>query len=240
VDRKPPLIGVTAYEMSVDFSHWSGVRSVLVPTSYVHRIADAGGQPLVVPPRAGGADEIAGAIHGLVLSGGPDLNPSLYGEAPHAESGDFHDERDRAEAELLAAAIARDMPVLGICRGMQLMNVLAGGGLHQHLPELTDEAHKTRGAFVRHDVSIEPGGRLAGLLGERVHVHSSHHQAPAAVAPGLVVQAHASDGTIEAFEHPGRRFCLGVLWHPEEDEDGAAPLFEELVRQARIYREERR
>jgi gamma-glutamyl-gamma-aminobutyrate hydrolase PuuD len=240
VEGKRPLIGVSAYEMSVDFSHWSGVRSVLVPAGYVHRIEEAGGRALVLPPIPGSAADLADTLDGLVLTGGPDLNPALYGDEPHRESRDFHDGRDAAESELLALALERDMPVLGICRGMQLMHVAAGGRLDQHLPDRSEQAHKGRGEFVRHEVAVQPGGRLAALVGERPRVHSSHHQAPARPQDGLAVQALADDGTIEAFERPEKRFFVGVLWHPEEDDEGGDPLFRELVRQARDYREERR
>ena len=144
--------------------------------------------------------------------------------------------RDTAELALLEAALERDMPVLAICRGSQVLNVARGGDLVQHLPDVVgDEKHKhTPGTFADHDVSVEDGSRLASVLGERAPVKSHHHQGFGKVGEGLRVVAHADDGTIEAVEDPTRRFALGVLWHPEAGED--ARLFEELVREAKLYR----
>jgi gamma-glutamyl-gamma-aminobutyrate hydrolase PuuD len=144
--------------------------------------------------------------------------------------------RDTAELALLEAALERDMPVLAICRGSQVLNVARGGDLVQHLPDVVgDEKHKhTPGTFADHDVSVEDGSRLASVLGERAPVKSHHHQGLGKVGEGLRVVAHADDGTIEAVEDPTRRFALGVLWHPEAGED--ARLFEELVREAERYR----
>jgi gamma-glutamyl-gamma-aminobutyrate hydrolase PuuD len=147
--------------------------------------------------------------------------------------------RDTAELALLEAALERDMPVLAICRGSQVLNVARGGDLVQHLPDVVgDEKHKhTPGTFADHDVSVEDGSRLSSVLGERAPVKSHHHQGLGKVGEGLRVVAHAEDGTIEAVEDPTRRFALGVLWHPEAGED--ARLFEELVREAEQYRSAR-
>jgi putative glutamine amidotransferase len=239
---RTPLIGISAYEMAVDFTHWRGIRSVLVPATYVYAVQRAGGRPLVLPPLDPGDDaEAAGdlldVLDGVILIGGPDIEPGIYGQAPHPVCKDFHPERDRAEAALLAAALERDVPVLGVCRGMQLMNVVRGGDLHQHIPEVTDAFHKSVGEFARHEVAIEPGTRLARIAGSgRVTIHSSHHQAPVRLGAGLVPAARADDGTVEALEDPTLRFAIGVLWHPEEDEAGGDALFRELVGAARAYR----
>jgi putative glutamine amidotransferase len=149
-------------------------------------------------------------------------------------------DRDRSELALLQAALARDMPVLAVCRGSQVFNVALGGDLVQHLPEVVgDEKHKhTPGVFADHDVEVKAGTRLQQLVGDRAPVKSHHHQGYGRLGAGLVESARAEDGTIEAFEDPSRRFALGVLWHPEEGEDFA--LFEELVAEARRYRSERR
>jgi putative glutamine amidotransferase len=148
-------------------------------------------------------------------------------------------ERDRAELRLLEAALAREMPVLAICRGMQLLNIVEGGDLHQHLPELVHhERHREKaGAFSVHEVSIEPTSRTGRILGDRVDVHSSHHQGLNRIGEGLDAVAWAEDGAIEAIEDPRHRFALGVLWHPEEDEDKR--LFAALVEEAREYRRSR-
>jgi putative glutamine amidotransferase len=140
---------------------------------------------------------------------------------------------------LLQAALERDMPVLAVCRGSQMLNVARGGDLVQHLPDvLGDEQHKhTPGVFADHDVEVEPGSGLAALVGDRAPVKSHHHQGFGRVGDGLREVAWAGDGTLEAVEDPSRRFALGVLWHPEEAEDGA--LFRKLVEEAAAYREAR-
>ena len=238
-----PLIGISAYEIAVRWSHWPDVTSVLIPAGYVHMVRRAGGRPLLLPPPSPHADADPGAEFGdlvdaLVLTGGPDLDPRLYGQDRHPETLVVHEDRDRGELSLLAAAEERDMPVLGICRGMQLLNVARGGDLQQHVPDVTPDpgAHKAVGRFAQHDVETVAGTRLAAILGERAHVHSSHHQAPAAIGRGLTVSARAPDGVVEGLEDPARRFSLGVLWHPEENDPDDFHLFAELVEQAREYR----
>jgi gamma-glutamyl-gamma-aminobutyrate hydrolase PuuD len=232
------VIGITTYVAPARWSHWSEVAA-LVPSSYVDSVERAGGRPLLVPPSEAGVEETLDALDGVVFSGGADLDPKLYDQEPHDETSGLHPERDRAELALLEAALARDMPVLAVCRGSQILNVARGGDLMQHLPEVVgDDKHKhTPGAFADHDVTLEQGTRIASLLGDRVPVKSHHHQGFGRVGRGLRVAAHAEDGTIEAVEDPERRFALGVLWHPEEGEDGR--LFEELVREAGEYRARR-
>jgi putative glutamine amidotransferase len=207
-----------------------------VPASYVRAIERAGGRPLLVPPAEDAVDETLDALNGLLFSGGSDLDPELYDQDPHEETFGVVPERDRAELALLEAALARDMPVLAVCRGSQVLNVARGGDLVQHLPDVVgDEKHKhTPGTFADHDVTLEAGTRLAALLGDHAPVKSHHHQGFGRVGSGLRVSARAEDGTIEAVEDPSHRFALGVLWHPEAGED--LKLFEELVREAREYR----
>jgi gamma-glutamyl-gamma-aminobutyrate hydrolase PuuD len=149
-------------------------------------------------------------------------------------------ERDRAELALLRGALDRDMPVLAICRGSQVLNVALGGDLVQHLPEIVgDEKHKhTPGVFGDHEVELRPGTKVANLLGDRAPVKSHHHQGYGRLGDGLVEAARAEDGTVEALEDPSKRFALGVLWHPEAGEDMA--LFAALVAEARDYRATRR
>ncbi|MGN6380953.1 MAG: gamma-glutamyl-gamma-aminobutyrate hydrolase family protein [Gaiellales bacterium] len=237
--RNRPLIGISAYEVPADFSHWREVPSVLVPAGYPASIVRAGGWPVLLPPTDLDPAEVLDAVDGLVLVGGADINPSLYGQQPHPEALAFSDIRDRAEMALLEGALERDMPVLGICRGMQLLNIAAGGDLHQHIAELIPDLETHRAApgnWARHEVDIVPGCRLGELLGERASVVSAHHQAPVEIGRDLVVTATAGDGTVEAVEHSGKRFAVGVLWHPEEDAEGGAPLFAALVEEARQYR----
>jgi len=233
-----PVIGITTYFTAARWSNWE-LEAALVPADYVRAVERAGGRALLVPPSHDGVEETLESLDGLIFSGGSDLDPELYGQEAHAETSDVVRNRDTAELALLEAALERDMPVLAICRGSQVLNVARGGDLVQHLPDVVgDEKHKhTPGTFADHDVSVEDGSRLASVLGERAPVKSHHHQGFGKVGEGLRVVAHAEDGTIEAVEDPTRRFVLGVLWHPEAGED--ARLFEELVREAEQYRSTR-
>ena len=194
---------------------------------------------MLVPPGDEGVDETLDALDGLVLSGGNDVDPASYGAEAHAETGGLRPERDRAELALLEGALARDMPVLAVCRGSQLLNVARGGDLVQHLPEVVgDEKHReTPGVFSSHGVRVDPESTLGTLLGDRAPVKSHHHQGFGRVGSDLRESAWADDGTLEAVEDPSKRFALGVLWHPEEDEDGA--LFRRLVEEAAAYRKQR-
>ena len=228
------MIGITTYVTRAQWSYWDE-QAVLVPAAYVQALERAGGRPVLIPPSEHGIEETLDAVDGLVFSGGSDLDPDLYDQEPHDETFGVVPERDRAELALLEAALARDLPVLAVCRGSQVLNVARGGDLVQHLPDLVgDEKHKhTPGTFADHDITLQPGTRLASLLGDHAPVKSHHHQGFGRVGDGLRVAAHAEDGTIEAVEDPSRRFALGVLWHPEAGED--LKLFEELVDAAREY-----
>jgi putative glutamine amidotransferase len=208
---------------------------VLAPTAYVAAVERAGGRALLVPPSEDGVAETLDVLHGLVFTGGPDLDPELYGQDAHPATNGVVPERDRGELALLEAALARDMPVLAICRGSQVLNVALGGDLVQHLPEVVGhEEHKhTPGVFGDHGVSIEPGSRLEARVGDHA-VKSHHHQGFGRLGEGLRTVAWAEDGTAEALEAVDRRFALGVLWHPEAGED--AGLFEGLVAEAQAYR----
>ncbi len=232
-----PVVGITTYLTRASFGVWEA-DSALVPASYVRAIADAGGVPLLVPPGAA-AEETLDAVDGLIFSGGSDLDPELYGEEAHAETVGVVRERDDFELELMRAALARDLPVLAICRGSQVLNVALGGGIEQHVPDrVAADTHKeTPGVFAEHDVDVLGGTKLASILGERTDVKSHHHQGFGELGTGLRESARADDGTVEALEDPNRRFTLGVLWHPEEGEDMA--LFEALVTEAARYRSER-
>ncbi|MDQ3822481.1 MAG: gamma-glutamyl-gamma-aminobutyrate hydrolase family protein [Actinomycetota bacterium] len=234
-----PLIGITTYAPDeVRFGVWT-MPAALIPLSYVRAIERSGGRPLLVPPSEDGVEETLDALDGLILSGGEDVSPETYGADRHPETRVVDPARDRAELALLEGALARDMPVLAVCRGSQVLNVARGGDLVQHLPEVVgDEKHRhTPGAFADHEVALEPASRLAMLLGERAPVKSHHHQGYGRIGDGLLAAAWADDGTVEGLEDPERRFAVGVLWHPEEGEDAA--LFETLVVEARRYREER-
>ncbi len=212
------------------------------PRSYALAVQAAGGMALLLPPDDGAAEqpgEMIDLLDGLMLAGGSDIDPSSYGREPHPETNGMRPERDRGELALLRAALERDMPVLAVCRGSQVLNVARGGDLVQHLPDVVgDEKHKhTPGVFADHDVEVKVDSRLGSLLGDRAPVKSHHHQGFGRIGEGLREAGYAEDGTVEALEDPSKRFAVGVLWHPEEGEDMA--LFEALVEQAAQYREER-
>jgi gamma-glutamyl-gamma-aminobutyrate hydrolase PuuD len=222
------------------WGHWRA-PAALIPFAYVQSVERAGGRPLLVPPGEGGVEEVLDALDGLVLSGGNDVNPARYGAEPHAETGGLRPERDRAELALLEGALARDMPVLAVCRGSQLLNVARGGDLVQHLPEVVghEQHREVVGVFSSHGVRVDPESRLGAIVGAaHAPVQSHHHQGFGRVGSGLRETAWADDGTLEAVEDPSKRFALGVLWHPEETEDGA--LFRSLVAEAEAYRASRR
>jgi putative glutamine amidotransferase len=234
-----PIIGITTYLTLARFGVWED-DAALIPAAYVDAVEAAGGRPLLVPPSMDGIEETLESLDGLLFSGGSDLDPELYGQQAHAETDGVVAKRDRAEIALLQAALERDMPVLAICRGSQVLNVARGGDLVQHLPDVVgDEKHKhTPGVFADHEVDLVPETRVQRILGDRAPVKSHHHQGYGRLGQGLRQAARADDGTIEALEDPSRRFAVGVLWHPEAGEDFA--LFEALVEEAAQYRAERR
>jgi putative glutamine amidotransferase len=233
-----PVIGITTYVTPARFGVWEE-ETALIPTAYMRAIEAAGGRPLLVPPSTEAIEETLDRLDGILFSGGSDLDPELYGQEAHPETNGIVPERDRAEIALLRAALERDMPVLAVCRGSQVLNVARGGDLVQHLPEIVgDEKHKhTPGEFADHDVDLVAGTRVQEILGDHAPVKSHHHQGYGKIGDGLREAARAEDGTIEALEDPSRRFAMGVLWHPEAGEDFA--LFEALVAEARTYRDER-
>jgi putative glutamine amidotransferase len=193
---------------------WHDLPATLVPHDYVEAVHQAGGRAVVLPPDDRDTDVLR-VLDGLVLAGGPDVDPTLYG-ASREPLTDTHAERDRAEIALVRRALETDLPVLGVCRGMQLLTVAAGGRLHQHLPDLLGhEKHRPApGVYGEHDARFEPGSRIAALMGDDVGIHCYHHQGVA--DPGsLTVTGRAEDGTPETVEDPSRRFVLGVQWHPE-------------------------
>jgi putative glutamine amidotransferase len=233
-----PIIGVTTYLTLARFGVWED-DAALIPAAYVRAVEAAGGRALLVPPSMQGIEETLDRLDGVLFSGGSDLDPEIYGQETHAETNGVVPERDRAELALLQAALERDMPVLAVCRGSQVLNVARGGDLVQHLPDVVgDEKHKhTPGVFADHDVDLVSGTRVQQILGDRAPVKSHHHQGYGQLGQGLREAARADDGTVEALEDPSRRFALGVLWHPEAGEDFA--LFEALVEEARAYHEAR-
>jgi putative glutamine amidotransferase len=234
-----PLVGITTYVEEASWGSWT-LDAALIPYDYVRAVERAGGRALLVPPSADGVEETLDALDGLVFSGGNDLDPKSYGAEAHQETNATRPERDRGELALLDGALARDLPMLAVCRGFQVLNVARGGDLVQHLPDVvgSEQHREVKGVFSDHGVKIDDGSRLGSVLGDRAPVKSHHHQGIGRVGEGLVEVAWADDGTVEGLEDPERRFAVGVLWHPEAGED--QKLFEALVAEARAYREERR
>jgi gamma-glutamyl-gamma-aminobutyrate hydrolase PuuD len=225
------VIGVTSYLAQARWGFWD-LPAALVPLGYANVVAASAGRPVLLPPTMDGVEETLAAVDGLILCGGPDIDPGVYGQRPAPQTAAVSPERDPAELALLRGAHAEDLPVLGICRGMQLLNVAHGGTLIQHLPAVVGhDGHRTRpGNFDAHEVKLAPATRIAAILGERVEGRSGHHQGIDAIGDGLTAARWAPDGSVEALEDPERGFALGVLWHPEEGEDRR--LFAALVQAA--------
>ena len=223
--KSRPTIGVTAATENVSYGVWSDIPAVVSPASYALAVQRAGGRPVLLlpdPEDTRDPEGVLGMIDALIVTGGAgDVEPALYGQEPHPETGPVQQERDAYEVALVRAAIERRMPVLGICRGMQILNVVYGGGIEQHLPDVVGhEDHRhTPGTFADHEVDLEAGSLAARAAGaERTPVKSHHHQGVREIGDGLVVTGRSDDDTVEAIEDPSCPFVLGVLWHPEEDE----------------------
>jgi putative glutamine amidotransferase len=240
-----PLIGISSYSLQARWSTWDDV-AVLLPHRYVEMVAHAGGLPVLLPPTQRIADVLP-RLDGLILSGGSDVEPSRHGAAPHPAAGPFFPARDEAELELCRYALAAGLPVLGICRGLQLINVALGGTLHQHLPDVVgNDSHSPEAAgYGSHKVSVAAGTQLAAALGRsETAVPTHHHQAIDRLGTGLVATAWADDGIIEAAEFAlsdsawadsagsgPAQFMVAVQWHPEVGDDPT--LFNALVAAAR-------
>ena len=214
-----PVIGICSAIESARWAAWEVVVN-LSPRTYALAVQRAGGLALILPPDdavAENPDELLDMLDGLILAGGSDIDPASYGAKPHPETRNTWPERDRFELALGTRALERDMPVLGICRGMEMINVIQGGTLNQHL-DLELHRH-TPGVFADHRVQLEAGSLAARVVGgETAEVKSAHHQGVEQLGEGVVVTGHADDGVVEALELPDKTFAVGVLWHPEEDE----------------------
>jgi putative glutamine amidotransferase len=227
-----PVIGLTTYRERAAYGVWNQ-RADLLPSEYAEAVTSAGGIPVLLPPvgEPGAADAVVARLDGLVVSGGADVEPARYGAEPHERTAGWRPDRDAWEAALLTAANARGLPVLGVCRGMQLMAVHGGGTLDQHTPDMVGHDEHSPGGDVYGSVRVktESGTRVAGLVGETLEVSCHHHQS-VRTHPGFVPAAWAADGTLEAMEAPGERFCVAVQWHPETASD--VGLLAGLVRAA--------
>jgi putative glutamine amidotransferase len=244
-----PLIAVTTSEIRAS----GAVRAtpqgeppqheMALGLKYLYAIESAGGIPVVVPPLLGEALEgLLSRVSGVCLSGGPDLDPESYGERRHARTGPTESQLDGFELELARAADARRLPILAICRGLQVLNVARGGTLHQHLPDVVGRRinHRQRepGGRLTHWVALAPASRLSQALAQRrAKVNSFHHQAVATLGEGLLVTGRAGDGTVESVEAIDREFVLGVQWHAEclIDRPAQAGLFHAFVDAARRF-----
>ncbi|MCW2791466.1 MAG: gamma-glutamyl-gamma-aminobutyrate hydrolase family protein [Nocardioides sp.] len=227
-----PLIGLTTYREDASWGVWHQ-RADVLPTAYAAAVEATGGVPVLLPPvgQVGAADAVVARLDGLVISGGADVDPERYGAEPHPHTAGWRPDRDAWEAALLDAAEALGLPVLGVCRGMQLMAVHAGGELDQHTPDLVDHEQHSPGGdeFGEVEVTTRAGSRVSRLVGDRLTVNCHHHQS-VRTHPGFEPSARAADGTLEAMEAPGGRFCVAVQWHPETAAD--VGLLAGLVRAA--------
>ncbi|MYS16772.1 gamma-glutamyl-gamma-aminobutyrate hydrolase family protein [Streptomyces sp. SID4982] len=212
-----PLIGVSTYlEAGARWRGWE-LEAALLPAAYPRLVSRAGGLPVLLPPDDPSlAPEVVARLNGVVIAGGPDIDPARYGAARTPRCGPPAPERDAWELALIEAALAARVPLLGICRGMQLLNVVLGGTLVQHL----DGHAEAVGVFGAHPVRPVPGTLYAAIEPDDTSVPTYHHQAVDRLAPGLIPSAHAADGTVEAVElAPAEGWVLGVQWHPEMGTD---------------------
>jgi putative glutamine amidotransferase len=234
-----PIIGIPAVFTTAAWGFWKEGAHLIADT-YISALWEAGAFPLIIPPN--GTDNpatfarILEVVDGLLFVGGADIDPGLYGQEAGPEMEETSPERDSFETPLILAALERDVPVLGICRGIQLMNIATGGTLHQDLMVAGLANHRQAPGFLDqgcfHDITVEQGSLLASITGAaEIAVNSHHHQGIDRIGEGAVVTARAvADGCVEALEWPNRRFALGLQWHPEKPRSEA--FFTALVRAA--------
>jgi len=242
--EKAPLIGITCSR--VTGGAW-GMYSLghfmdYTFSDYSQAILYAGGAPVIVPAAQNrkSLSRVLDSVQGLILSGGPDVHPKRYGEEPMAGLGEVDEALDSMELMAAGLALERDIPILGICRGIQVLNIALGGTLYQDIPSQMPDSichtPKTDKAVNTHTVRVEVKSRLRRILGKpEIWVNGKHHQAVKDPAPGLVVTARARDGVIEAVEHPGKPYVIGVQWHPEgtwRDDPFSKKLFRSFLRAA--------
>jgi putative glutamine amidotransferase len=236
-----PLIGLTTYLEQAQTGVWD-VRAAFLPQVYFDHVTRAGGIAVLLPPQpvdAAIAGRVLDGLDGLIVTGGKDVDPARYGQQPHTATDEPRRDRDDWEDALLTAAIERQLPFLGICRGMQVLNVSLGGTLHQHLPDVIGSTRYNAGygTFSENAVEVHAGTRVGDLLDDApaLAVHSYHHQAVDELGTGLAVSARSDDGTVQAVELQSVPFGVAVQWHPEQNPDDLR-LFAGLVEAAKEYR----
>lgn len=240
---KKPIIGICTSILRGEGGAISGVERAILNSEYIKAVEKAGGNPILLPTIDNEEDiKVQVALcDGILLSGGNDINPLMYGEEPHKNLGAVNMRLDLWQSIVAKEAIDRDIAVLGICRGEQLLNVVCGGTLYQDMNEFGNDYLKHVQDGKRYDVThtaiIEKETFLSELFGEKILVNSYHHQSVKRLGEGLKIAARAKDGIIEAIEMEGKRFVVGVQWHPEimlEDTDSMLPLFEEFIKSSRM------
>ncbi|MGY2874941.1 putative glutamine amidotransferase [Marmoricola sp. URHA0025 HA25] len=227
-----PVIGITTYREQARWGVWDEIADLL-HAAYAQTLEAAGAAVVLLPPGdPSRAATVLSRLDGLVVAGGADVDPERYAEPRHPRTGGIRPDRDAWELALLDVAAERDLPTLMVCRGMQLEAARVGGALDQHTPDVVGHERHSPGGPVYGEIEVAtvPGTALAALIGDAQRVHCHHHQS-VREHPGLVVGARADDGTVEAVEHPGRRFWIGIQWHPETLAD--VGLFQGLVVAAR-------
>jgi gamma-glutamyl-gamma-aminobutyrate hydrolase PuuD len=237
VEGEPPQIGLTTSVERARHGAWDE-ESALLPMSYVSAVTRSGGWPVLLPPAPVDPQRVIAQLDGLVVTGGPDVDPALYGAAPHQQTGRPRKERDSWEASLCRAALAADLPLLAICRGVQVLNVAQGGTLHQHLPEVIgNSSHRVAlGQMQSNLMRLRPGSAAASILGPQSEGLCHHHQAIDQLGAGLEPVGFAADGSVEAVEVAGKTFALGVQWHPEDNPEDDR-LFRALLHASRRHRQ---
>lgn len=240
---RTPVVGLTTYLERAKQGVWD-VRAAFLPQQYFDSVTASGATAVLLPPQprpSEAAAAVLDGLDGLILTGGLDVQPELYGAERHPLTDPARADRDAWELALLAGARERGIPVFGICRGLQLINVALGGTLHQHLPEAlgTERYRIGGGVFAENTVEVDAGTRLSGLVGAGpLSVHSYHHQGVDRVGEGLHVTARTDDGLVQAVEMPGDDYLVAVQWHPEENAEDRR-LFLGLVAAAAAYRASR-
>ena len=237
-----PCIGLTTYAR---FEH-KQEENVRVPCEYIDTVRRAGGMPVLLPAGEEDIQGLLSAVDGLLLLGGGDISPGLHGGESHEAIYETDEERDRFEISLALGAVESGLPVLGVCRGIQVLNVALGGTLHAHLPDVVGETVKHKpepSSAIEHDLSVTPGSRLAEVMGQlEFSANSDHHQAIREIAPGLSAVAEAPDGVIEAVEMPGHPWLVAVQWHPERtaaEDPIQQRLFDQFVIASNITTQEK-